>query len=334
MNEQLLVSIVIPAFDAASVIRRSVVSALWQSYQNIEVVVIDNGSNDRTRDVVRELSRGDGRVRLVDSGRTGVSHARNVGIEEARGDYIAFCDADDEMEKDAISSLLGYAQDADIVAGGMSFDLVDLERRTVLSSARRVESPVSAQGRGLGACFEGLWTNNYLQSCCSKLFSLDFLRRSGVRFDERLSSYEDLSFVLDCLSHDACFIAVPDLCYHYLRSASDMTDQMENVAERVVTFYRTVLERGCEVSCPEHVVQLLVVAVNNAQNTPGGGKAIRAAIADVFARRVFAEALSTAMTYPNRYSKLVCSLASRRCYRAVEFLVWIRNRVRSVRVAL
>ncbi|WP_075280101.1 glycosyltransferase family 2 protein [Thermophilibacter provencensis] len=342
MNAEPLVSIVIPTLDAASVIRCSVASALRQSRSNIEVVVVDNGSSDRTRDVVREFSRGDSRVRLVDSGRTGVSHARNVGIAEARGDYIAFCDADDEMENDAISSLLGYAQDADIVAGGMSFDIVDAERRTVSSSVRRVVSPASARGKELGAYFEGLWTSNYLQSCCSKLFSLDFLRRSGMRFDERLSSYEDLSFVLDCLSHDARFMAVPDICYHYLRSTSetnstrykpDMTDQMENVAERVVTFYRTVLERGGDASCSEHIVQLLVVAVNNAQNTPGGGKAIRAAMADLFARRVFAEATSTATTYPNRYSKLVCSLASRRCYSAVEFLAWIRNRVRSVRVA-
>lgn len=342
MNERLLVSIVIPAFDAASVIRRSVASALGQSHPNVEVVVVDNGSRDGTCDVVRELSRGDGRVRLVDSGRTGVSRARNVGIEAARGDYIAFCDADDEMEEKAVSILLGYAQEADVVAGGMSFDVIDAERGVVSSSARRVHFPVSARGREMSAFFEGLWTSNYLQSCCSKLYSIDFLHRSGARFDEELSSYEDLSFVLDCLSHGARFTAVPELCYRYLRTTSetnstrykpDMTDQMENVAERVVAFYETVLERDGDASCFEHVVQLLVVAVNNAQKTPGGGKAVRSATADVFARRVFAEALSTATTYPNRYSKLVCALASRRCYGAVGFLARFRNRVRSVRVA-
>ena len=343
MNTEPLISIIIPAFNAATVIRRSVISALGQSYTNIEVVVVDNGSSDDTCSIVRKLSHEDCRVRLVESGRTGVSRARNVGIDSAKGDYIAFCDADDEMEPDAISSLLGYAREADIVAGGMSFDVVDEGRKTVSSSTRQVDSLVKACGVKLGAYFEGLWTSNYLQSCWSKLYSHDFIRRSGVRFDEGLSSYEDLAFVLDCLSEGASFAAIPNLCYHYALSTSetnstrykpDMTDQMEQVSARVVSFYEEVLGKHGDASCSEHIVQLLVVAVNNAQNTPGGGREARAAVADVFARRIFAEAVSAATTYPNGYSRLICTLSLRQRYGAILLLARFRNWVRSVRVAL
>ena len=78
MISEALVSIIIPALDAASVIRNSVESVLRQTYSIIEVIVVDNGSSDGTCEAVQELTQLDGRVRLVESGRTGVSSARNM----------------------------------------------------------------------------------------------------------------------------------------------------------------------------------------------------------------------------------------------------------------
>ena len=342
MTREAFVSIIIPALDAGAVIRNSVASVLGQSHANLEIVVVDNGSSDDTCDIVRELSCVDSRVRLVESGRTGVSRARNVGIEAARGDYLAFCDADDEMEQDALSSLLGNNSAADIVAGGMSFDVINGKREIVSSWARQVAIPLSARGSELGEFFENLWDNNYLQSCCSKLYSVDFLRKRCVRFDEGLSSYEDLSFVLDCLARGASFAAVPDICYRYLRSASgsnstrckpDMTDQMEQVSKQVVSFYEEVLGRYDDDSCTEHVVQLLVVAINNAQSISKDRRTQRLAVADALSRDVFKKAVSNAVIYPNRYSKLACWLGSRGCFGLVVLLARIRNLVRSKRAA-
>ena len=141
MISEALVSIIIPALDAASVIRNSVESVLRQTYSIIEVIVVDNGSSDGTCEAVQELTQLDGRVRLVESGRTGVSSARNMGIEKARGEFITFCDADDEMTRDAISSLLKRTNVADIVAGGMSFDVVDDKGSIVSSLARQLTVP-------------------------------------------------------------------------------------------------------------------------------------------------------------------------------------------------
>lgn len=90
-----LVSVVVPAFNAGSTIRESVNSALNQTYRNIEVIIVDDGSTDDTRAVASELSRRDARVRYVYKQNGGVASARNKGIAEARGDYIATLDADD-----------------------------------------------------------------------------------------------------------------------------------------------------------------------------------------------------------------------------------------------
>lgn len=342
MKGEAFVSVVIPALDAGAVIRNSVASVLGQSHTNLEIVVVDNGSSDETCDIVRELSRVDSRVRLVDSGRTGVSHARNVGIDEARGEYIAFCDADDLMEARAVESLLAYAKHADVVSGAVSFEAIDEEGRVLSSSVKGVDEPVRAQGEGLRSVFEDLWERNCLQGCWAKLYSLDFINESGVRFDERLSSYEDLSFVLDCLSHGASFSAIPDVCYRYFRSTSetnstrykvDMTDQMERVSGRVVSFYEEVLGKSGDVSCVEHVIQLLVVAINNAQMTPGGLKTVEESISDIFKRKVFSHAASRATSYPNRYSRLLVYLGVHRHYRAVALIAAARNAIRGKYVA-
>ena len=337
-----LVSVIIPAYNAESTICRAIESISSQSYQCVEIIVVDNGSSDSTREVVSGLLHEDERIRLVEAGRTGVSNARNVGIEASKGDYIVFCDADDEMERGALSHLLEHRSDGEIVAGGVSFDVIDAEGKVVSSFPRRISASVRVRGRELSEHFEVLWARNYLQSCWAKLYSASFIRQTGVRFDESLSSYEDLTFVLDCLSSGARFVAIPDICYRYLRSVSetnstrykpDMTDQMQRVAERVVTFYKEVLGRCGDPSCSEHVVRMLTIAVNNALKAEGGICAAERAIADVYSRPVFRDATLSATTYPNRYSYLLVRLGAGKHYVAVALLARLRNWIRSMRVA-
>src|SRR5579864_8016045 len=89
------VTVLIPAFNAAVTIRRAIDSALGQSYRNLEVVVVDDGSRDTTSEIVASYARDD--VRLIRlSSNQGASGAVNEGIAAAQGEYVAFLDADDE----------------------------------------------------------------------------------------------------------------------------------------------------------------------------------------------------------------------------------------------
>jgi glycosyltransferase involved in cell wall biosynthesis len=89
------VSVVIPAFDAAATIEETVASALGQTLSSIEVIVVDDGSRDETAAIIRRLALSDPRLRLVRSDNRGVGHARNLGIQNARGRFVAPLDADD-----------------------------------------------------------------------------------------------------------------------------------------------------------------------------------------------------------------------------------------------
>lgn len=90
-----MVSIIIPTYNREKLIKRAIDSVLNQTYQDYEVIIIDDGSKDRTKEVIEEI--GDNRIRYIGLEiNQGVSHARNVGIQEARYEYIAFLDSDDE----------------------------------------------------------------------------------------------------------------------------------------------------------------------------------------------------------------------------------------------
>ncbi len=90
-----LVSIIVPAYNAASTLARTLYSALAQTYRNVEVIVVDDGSSDATADIVRTVQEQDDRVVLVTQANAGVAAARNAAVERARGDYVAPLDADD-----------------------------------------------------------------------------------------------------------------------------------------------------------------------------------------------------------------------------------------------
>ena len=97
-----LVSIIMPAYNSAATISESVASALSQSHRNIELVIVDDGSRDDTADICRRHAAQDNRIRLISQSNRGVSAARNTGIKAARGEYVAFLDADDLWETDKI----------------------------------------------------------------------------------------------------------------------------------------------------------------------------------------------------------------------------------------
>ena len=104
----MLISIIIPAFNAEKTIGRCLESVRQQiNMENIkEVLIIDDGSTDSTSEIVRSFEKRDSRFRLIEKENGGVSSARNEGIRQATGEYIIFCDSDDEMKPELCKELL------------------------------------------------------------------------------------------------------------------------------------------------------------------------------------------------------------------------------------
>lgn len=112
-----LISVVIPVYNGERFIRRTLLSVLNQSYQKIEVIVVDDGSTDLTLAIVKELAARDPRVRYYSGLRAGVAAARNCGIAQSRGEFIAPVDADDLWHKDKLHLQLNAIRKAGVRAG-------------------------------------------------------------------------------------------------------------------------------------------------------------------------------------------------------------------------
>lgn len=101
-----MVSVIIPVYNRQDVLRECVASVLGQTYENIEVLLIDDGSADRSLAICRELSAQDARVRVLEQQHGGVSAARNMGLEAARGEYVCFVDSDDVIHPRLLETLI------------------------------------------------------------------------------------------------------------------------------------------------------------------------------------------------------------------------------------
>ncbi len=124
MASNLLVSIVIPAYNAATYLPEVIQSVIDQSYRNWELLVIDDGSKDNTAEVVNEFCKRDKRVRLISKENGGVSVARNLGAQLANGELVAFLDSDDLWLEDKLLTHVNYMSSHPQV--GVSFSRVEL----------------------------------------------------------------------------------------------------------------------------------------------------------------------------------------------------------------
>lgn len=118
VNKEPLITVIMPAYNVEKFLERSVNSVLNQDYRNLDVLIIDDGSKDKTLEIARKLQAKDSRIRIIHQENQGVSVARNVGLDNTLGNYIMFVDTDDYIDKEMCSTLMDAMlnHDVDIVS--------------------------------------------------------------------------------------------------------------------------------------------------------------------------------------------------------------------------
>ena len=112
-----LISVIVPIYNRELYLEKCIESIVNQSYKNLEIILVNDGSTDSSADICRRWMEKDSRIKLIDKENGGVSSARNAGLKEATGELVAFVDGDDFIHPDMYSVLLGYlSEDIDVVA--------------------------------------------------------------------------------------------------------------------------------------------------------------------------------------------------------------------------
>lgn len=210
-----LVSIIVPVFNAAEHLDRCVTSLLNQRHRNIEVLLIDDGSDDGSGGICDRYQELDPRVRVLHSQHRGVSHARNIGIGTSRGDYVQFVDADDFVASEMTTSLVNAqrAADADLVITGF----------VVRDSATDEQRAVAPEERVIAGHNEVLFGLRELRSadlvdiCWNKLYRRSTLTAGNHRFSESEDFAEDALFNLSYLKNVSVVAVAGGTPYVYMR---------------------------------------------------------------------------------------------------------------------
>lgn len=209
--EQPKISIVIPAYNAANYLRESLGSVLAQTYQNLEIILVNDGSEDDTLTIARELAGKDSRIVVLDKENEGVSVGRNAGLDAARGEFILFVDADDYLEPDMVELLYRniQAEKADVsICGASIVENGKVVKELFGTGTREVLTGDETLGRLLRAekFNTGLWTKLFRRSCIGDTYYMP-----GVAI------HEDKYFIFRCLLN-ARKVVVEDVSkYRYIR---------------------------------------------------------------------------------------------------------------------
>lgn len=177
------ISIIVPAYNAEDVIRRGIYSLLNQTYENIEILCIDDGSADHTLEILKQIQAQDARVRLFSQQNSGPAKARNVGLQNARGKYIMFMDADDSFSPQMCQIMLHTIQDKNV-------DLVMCNTKTIGRNFGNYSFPFN-EGKFNIDLHIRKYTNVWLWN---KIFKMDIIKEKQLSFPDGHKS-DDTVFV-------------------------------------------------------------------------------------------------------------------------------------------
>lgn len=209
-----LISIVVPCFNVSGTVSNSLGTIQDQSYERIEVLIIDDGSIDDTKDKIQPFLVDD-RFRYLYQENKGLGSARNAGIKAAKGKYITFVDSDDWITPDFVRDLVFTAESSksDIVrASHVVLGVTGDTKKSSFSS----KDPVTDH---LQMVLSGKLPN----MACGKLYSLDLLRNNNLFFADRKIFHEDFCFTFKCYLHGQKFTPCNDARYIWNETAGSLS---------------------------------------------------------------------------------------------------------------
>lgn len=205
------VSVVIPVYNQELYIQDCLTKVLSQDLREIEVLCVDDGSTDRSPDILRRFAHKDDRVRVISQPNQGVSAARNLGINQALGEYLIFLDPDDYYpENDILQKLYCAAAENGALVSAGSFSILDEDKDEVVTEFSGLLKGYTFETEGFVSYQEYQFDYGFMRF----MYNADFLRR-GHHFFPPYIRFQDPPFLVDALIDAEKFYAIPDVVYRY-----------------------------------------------------------------------------------------------------------------------
>lgn len=266
MQPRNVVSIIIPVYNAEANLHDCLTSVLNQSYRNIEVILINDGSTDLSGEICDDYAKTDSRLKVIHQENSGPSYARNTGINRAVGDYVQFVDSDDWIEPTMTRKLVeAMNQNVRLIICGYTSISRNNDKTSFIPAIEGVY-----QKSEFMLHFGNLYKHILLPSPCNKLYDAALIRDYDIRFSESLTMGEDLLFNIDYLNHCHRINIIPDSLYNYrLASNNSLTRNFnKDLFQNQQTLYQDVREFLIKNNCytSENKYYLNVIYANSIVN--------------------------------------------------------------------
>ena len=221
-----IVSVIIPAYNCEKTIEMTVNSIKSSSYNNIEIIVINDGSTDNTKEVLEKIEG----IKVFNNENHGVSYTRNYGIEKAKGNYIMFVDADDTIDCDFIDKLVAKKNKKNTLLGGLVCICSEKGNKEIINQKKKYEKK---------DFILDLVTGNIDGFCVRYLFEKKNLQ--NIRFDTRLKYMEDTVLLLNLLINSPIEnIEFINTNYNYIFNNDSVSNKKDNSINRLHYIIETI----------------------------------------------------------------------------------------------
>lgn len=236
MMEQCLFSIIIPCYNVSPYLNACLDSILKNQFRDYEIILVNDGSNDDTPDICKEYVRMDRRIIYIEKENGGVSSARNIGLDKARGKYILFVDPDDEIKKDALYVLSSHIEqkESDLVSFGYYEVFPDGRTVSILPKEKYdyhtnklIMQHYFSRLIGISKQNISRWNgkgdidpNREKGMVWKHLFRKDMIDQHHIRFDENIILNEDSMFICEfCIHANTMYSIHQELYSYYIRNS-------------------------------------------------------------------------------------------------------------------
>lgn len=237
------ISVVVPIYNAEAYLEKCLNSILAQTYENLEIILVNDGSKDKSLELMEKYKNQDARIIIINKENGGVSSARNRGIEAATGKYIIFIDADDYIENNMFEVL-----EEDLFKNNVDMSMCGYRNVDSNGNILYESKPMEEKYFDAKTFRHNLFKGDYYRDLiCNKLFRLEIIKENNIRFREDIHLNENVLFLLDFSKFAYRYSFGNEMLYNFLYNVNGATHARFNLKKvSVLSSYIRLLNYDLE----------------------------------------------------------------------------------------
>lgn len=220
-----LISIIVPVYNAEKTLKKCCYSLLGQTYKNIEIILVNDGSNDESGKICQMFAKKDKRIKFIDKENGGVSSARNTGIEHTEGEYIGFVDSDDYVDKEYIQNMYKKIKkdNSDICMAGYWIK----KHSFVQKNENGKDNCLYEQNLYYEKLLDFIWGKNGMYFPFAKLYRSSLIKQNGIKFNENIQCGEDMLFNVQFFRYSTSMTIISECNYYYIMHGGGLSGRYQ-----------------------------------------------------------------------------------------------------------